>query len=645
MLSFLRHSRVWALALVVPVFVLAAALLGFWGLTQERLTDVLFTRQPALTDVVVVEIDEQSISTVGQWPWPREIFGRLVTKLSQASVIGVDVNFKERSRLGIADDESFARAMQLTSTPVVLTAEAQPDGSFSHPIALLRSRANEGFPNLVLAKDGVARTIRLIRGEFPSFALAAAQLYAHALNQPLVLPPTELTRIHFSGPNRTFTHLSAIDVLEGKIPEQFIRGKIVLVGVTASDLQDYHLTPFGKTSGVEIQANIISTILRGNYYTHAAGWSYLVLIVMGIAAIIITVRIESIWNIIAALGGIFVLYNATAFILFDRFIVLDTFYPNIAFIGSAIASIAVQYVTANREKRFIRETFSRYLAPQVIQELIKDPSKIKLGGQKTTLSILFSDVRSFTTLSEKMTPETLTKFLNRYLSTMTDIVLDHTGVVDKYIGDAIMAFWGAPLANLAHARDAVTSALAMVAALKEFNEQNLLRHEPAIDIGIGINSGDVTVGNMGSEKRFDYTVMGDNVNLASRLEGLTKEYGVNIIISQATATLLSDKEKGELNILLREIDRVQVKGKKQSVTILQVVAEHKKHSVQSIGDDFSRAREHYYAGRWDDATILFEKVLARSPNDGPSKTLLIRCQELQKHPPVDWQGVYQMTHK
>ncbi|MEK7124892.1 MAG: adenylate/guanylate cyclase domain-containing protein [Patescibacteria group bacterium] len=644
MRHFLRRVPAWAISLLIPFIVLGASLLGLFGLTQERFTDFLFTRQDPLADVVIVEIDEQSITTVGQWPWPRQVFGRLVTKLSHASVIGIDVNFKEPSRLGNTDDESFARALRSTATPIVLTAEAQPDGSFSHPIAPFRSIALEGFPNLVIGKDGIARVIRLSRGAFPSFSLAIAQQYAHTINATVTLPPVEPTRIHFYGPNRTFSHISVIDILQNKIPDTFIRGKIVLIGATASDLQDYHLTPFDKTSGVEIQATIVSTILQQKYFSQVPIWSYLAIILLGIVAVIFTVYIESITRIIIALLGLFGLYTIGAFILFDNFIILDIFFPNIALIGSAVVSVAAQYVTANQEKRFIRETFSRYLAPQVIQELMQDPSKIKLGGQKSTLSILFSDIRSFTTLSEKMTPERLTQFLNRYLSTMTDIVLEHTGVIDKYIGDAIMAFWGAPLENPNHAHDAVTSALAMIAALKKFNEHNQRHGEPAIDIGIGINSGDVTVGNMGSEKRFDYTVMGDNVNLASRLEGLTKEYGVNIIISGATATLLANKTAGS-RFLLREIDRVQVKGKQQGVTIFQVVAQHKRQTVQTLWDDFEHAREHYYAGRWDDAIALFEKILQHVPADGPSKTLLARSRELQAHPPTDWQGVYQMTHK
>lgn len=657
MFSFLRHSRAWAVALLVPALTLAAALAGLFGLAQEQLTDMLFTGQQPVTDIVIAEIDERSINAIGQWPWPRQIFSQLITKLSPAAVIGIDVNFKEPSRFGAADDLSLARAIQSSSAPIVITAEARPDGTFSHPIAVFRIEAKEGFPNLVLAKDGVSRNVRLSRGQSPSFALAIAQLYAATLNQTPALPATELTRIHFAGPDRTFAHLSAIDILNGKIPEQFIKGKAVIIGATAPDLQDFHLTPFGKISGAEIQANIISTILRGNYFTRATGWSYAAIFILSIAAIVITIRIESIWNIVAALAGLFALYNAAAFILFDRFVILDIFYPNVAFIGSAVVSVAVQYVTANREKRFIRETFSHYLAPQVIQELIKDPSKIKLGGQKAKLTILFSDIRGFTTLSEGMTPERLTKFLNRYLGRMTNLILEHNGLIDKYIGDAIMAFWGAPLPEQKHAIYAIAAAMRMISELQTFNKESGESGDPPINIGIGINSGGVTVGNMGSELRFDYTVMGDNVNLASRLEGLTKEYGVNILVSQATVDAVRRQDqrheekkipagiKRERHIMFRELDQVQVKGKTQGVKIYEVVPSFRQEVAKTLIPLFDQARELYYAGKWREAVTAFERVLVKFPDDGPSQTINRRCAEFTKNPPENWEGVYQLTHK
>ena len=207
------------------------------------------------------------------------------------------------------------------------------------------------------------------------------------------------------------------------------------------------------------------------------------------------------------------------------------------------------------------------MAPEVINELMTDPSRLKLGGQRKELSILFSDIRDFTSISEKMDPEELTHFLGEYFSRMTAVVLEHRGVVDKYIGDAVMAFWGAPVPEKNHAKQAVATALVMAAELKKLNEENKQKGWPEIKIGIGINSGEVVVGNMGSEKRFDYTVIGDNVNLASRLEGLNKTYQTSILISESTA----DEVKNLFT--LRELGVTQVKGRQAAVKIFEVLAE------------------------------------------------------------------------
>jgi adenylate cyclase len=244
-------------------------------------------------------------------------------------------------------------------------------------------------------------------------------------------------------------------------------------------------------------------------------------------------------------------------------------------------------------------------------------------------------------MSEGMTPEQLISFLNQYLSKMTQIILESNGVIDKYIGDAVMAFWGAPLRNEKHAINGVLAALKMIDVLLEFNEQSKQTGRPIIDIGIGLNTGNATVGNMGSEKRFDYTVLGDNVNLASRLEGLTKVYGVNIIVAQSTIAAIPDEE----NILTRELDRVRVKGKKKPVTIYEIIPRARYENVQSILGDFKEGRECYYNGEWNRAISAFMKVLEKAPDDGPTKTLKNRCEGFLHRPADNWEGIFEMTSK
>ncbi len=622
------------------------SLAGFFRQWQERLIDLLFTVKTPPANIVIVTIDEESIRSIGQWPWPRAVFADLIGRLQSAAVIGVDVNFKEPSRAGIADDNAFASALNSSRVPVILTAELQPDGSIAHPLNTLAVHTQEGYPNIIIDGDGTSRSIRFIKNGFPSFGLQIASTYtARVSKSSLPNIPYEPTRIRYLGSSGTFASVSALKVIQQKVSPGFFEQKIVLIGATAPDLQDFHQTPFGVASGVEIQANVVQTLLGQTFFATNKLWTVeIIFLVTALAIWLGTIVGRLIWLFITTLT-ILAAYNVIAFISFDHVRILDIFYPNLAILISIGGSITARYTIASKEKKFIQESFSRYLAPQVIHQLLHDPSQLRLGGVREALSILFSDIRNFTTMSEQMTPEELTTFLNQYLTGMTNIVLDHNGVIDKYIGDAIMAFWGAPLANQYHARDSILAALAMMDSLEAFNSTNQSHGKLVIDIGIGINSGDVTVGNMGSERRFDYTVMGDNVNLASRLEGLTKTYGVNIIASEHTIKQLPAEELQKYHIVVREIDRVKVKGKKQAVTLYQIVTNRRKPHIEHIEQYFNDGLRAYYGGNWLAAIEKFEYVLKEYPDDGPSRVLYERCQEFLHRPIEHWEGVFELTHK
>jgi len=637
-----KHARTYLLtAVIAGAFLTAIMSAGWFRHWRESLIDVLYTAKSAPTNAIIVEIDEQTIKDIGHWPLPRSTYGNLIDRISraQAAVIGIDINFKEPSA-NPAEDIEFAETILRSQVPVVLTAEVQPDNSIIHPVIPLTANNHEGFPNIFTSSDGVVRATRLTISSFPSFATIIAQQYHARQNRPAYLPPDDAVRIAYSGPNRTYPFVSAIDVLNDKIPNSFFVNRIVLIGATAKDLQDYHKTPFGLMSGVEIQTSIATTLVEGDYYRQLNGLSialtFLFALVIGISAIFVPHLLIIVGIAIMSV----VIYTVAVFLAFDSRYILDLLYPNFSFFLASTMVLTAQYRTATNEKKFIQDTFSRYLAPQVIAELMRDPSQLKLGGQKRELSILFSDIRSFTSISEAMRPERLTKFLNDYLTTMTDIILKHQGVVDKYIGDAIMTFWGAPLENTRHAQSAVSTAAAMIDALDDFNARHALNGDPPINIGIGINTGEVTVGNMGSEKRFDYTVLGDSVNLASRLEGLTKTYGVNIIIGE-----VSFKKLGQNKLLIRELDRVQVKGKKNAVSIYEIVPQHFRKQVEQILKLYAEGRELYYRGRWNEAIIKFEQILIVNPQDGPTKLLRERCLLFKKRPPEEWEGVFEHTHK
>jgi adenylate cyclase len=300
-----------------------------------------------------------------------------------------------------------------------------------------------------------------------------------------------------------------------------------------------------------------------------------------------------------------------------------------------------RYFTEEREKKKIRGAFQYYLTASVITEILKDPSKLKLGGDKKNLTVMFSDIRGFTTISEKLTPEELVRLLNEYLTVMTDIVFKYEGLLDKYIGDAIMAVFGAPLEQPDHALRGCQTALEMMAELKVLQERWAQEGRPYVDIGVGINTGDMVVGNMGSNMRFDYTVMGDHVNLSSRLEGINKEYGTHIVLSEFTYEVVKEE------MFCRELDSVRVKGKKLPVKIYELICEKKDAGEhEEYIRRFHDGMEKYKQGRWDEGIAAFESVLEILPDDPPAKLYIQRCQDLKEHPPEgEWDGVFTMTKK
>jgi adenylate cyclase len=332
---------------------------------------------------------------------------------------------------------------------------------------------------------------------------------------------------------------------------------------------------------------------------------------------------------IACIGA----YWIVAFIAFEQGLRLDVFYPTIAgFVGIVVAG-AIHYSRAQGERKFIHDTFARYVSRDIISQLIEHPDRVRLGGHAKDMTILFSDIRGFTTLSVTLTPEQLVELLNIYLDAMTKIILQNNGVVDKYIGDAIMAFWGDPIDNPHHASDAVSVARQMIDRLATLNQELQERGMPRLSIGIGINSGTAVAGNMGSEQRFDYTVMGDEVNLASRLEGLTKEYKIGLICSQNVI----DRLPSEVALSMREIDRVKVKGKLTAVPIYT--------TASSDDRAFILGRDAYYAGSWNEAVTHLITHLARVTHDGPAEVLLERAKDFSLSPPTSWSGAYEMKHK
>lgn len=531
---------------------------------------------------------------------------------------------------------------------------------------LSNAAVNSGYFNIIHDSDGAMRWLPLVIkfGDhyYSSLSLSVLQQY---LDWPLLslnlagygvenikignitIPIDESGRllINYLGPPKTFPHYSISDIIQGKIPAEKFRNKIILVGATAIGIYDLRVTPFGATyPGVEIHATAIDNILHHNFLIYS-GFTKLfdlfTIIVFGLLMGLTIARMKAVKSMLFALVliGIFIAINTFLFTTYNLW--LNLIYPVLTMITIYLGITVYRYITEEREKKKIRGAFQYYLTASVINEMLKDPSKLKLGGDKKDLSVLFSDIRGFTTISEKLSPEELVHLLNEYLTAMTDVVFKYDGTLDKYMGDAIMAIFGAPLNQPDHARRACQTALEMVNELHRLQKKWQEEGKPALNIGIGINSGDMVVGNMGSEMRFDYTVMGDMVNLGSRLEGINKEYGTNIICSEFTYNAVSEF------MCCRELDLVRVKGKKLPVKIYELLGEKKdEKKFKDIIDNFEEGLRLYRASKWDEAIVAFQKTLTAKPEDAASLLYIERCKNLKANPPPEpWDGVFTMTKK
>jgi adenylate cyclase len=532
--------------------------------------------------------------------------------------------------------------------------------------ALTDAAENGGFFNAFPDSDGVIRWAPMvIKFQDEYYAPLSLAILMQYLDWPMlsikiadfgveavrlddrVIPTDESGRllINFLGPARTFPHYSISDILHDRLSPDLFKDKIVLVGATATGIYDMRVTPHSAVyPGVEIHANVIDNILHQNYLVHSGWTKFIDICLIVLLGLVVGVAIP---RVKAGLGVLFIAVLLAAFVaantyLFGRYnIWLNLIYPTLTMMTIYLAITVYRYMTEEREKKKIRGAFQYYLTASVITEMLKDPSKLKLGGDKKDLTVLFSDIRGFTTISEKLTPEELVHLLNEYLTAMTDIVFKYDGLLDKYMGDAIMAVYGAPLDQPDHRMRACRTALDMIDQLRILQQKWSDEGRPVLDIGVGINSGDMVVGNMGSQMRFDYTVMGDSVNLGSRLEGINKEYGTNIIISEYTYEGVKDE------LVCRELDSVRVKGKKLPVKIFELICDRKdigKH--EAFLRLFEEGLEKYKQARWDEAIAAFEKVLELRRDDPPSLLYIQRCKDLKECPPDQpWDCVFTMTKK
>jgi len=523
-----------------------------------------------------------------------------------------------------------------------------------------------GYFNMFPDPDGVVRwipaVIKFRDSLFAPLSLMAASAY---LDEPLSVkiadfgvesvdigtqsvPTDESGRvlINYYGPEKTFPHISITDILHDKVPAEMLADKIVMIGATAVGIYDLRVTPFGTVfPGLEIHANVVSSVLENRFIIHPA-WGAVFDIIAIILAGFVLGFVLARTGVIA--GGATALSLGAIFIFFCQYmfsaqgLVLNLVYPVTVLIVTYTAITGYKYLSESHQKKFIREAFSSYLAPTVVKQLIDSPETLSLGGEERTITAFFSDVQGFTSISEKLTPQELVELLNEFLTEMTDVILEHEGTVDKFEGDAIIAFFGAPNFLENQAEVACMACIDMQARLEKMRIRWQEEDRPELHMRIGLCTGPAVVGNMGSKSRMDYTMMGDTVNTAARLEGVNKVYGIYTLISDSTRFAAGD------SIVTREIDSINVVGKAVPITVYEVLGYQGSTdpSLLEVADLYTKGLYAYRNQEWNRAIIHFNAALDILPEDGPSRTMLARCNGFKKTPPPgNWNGAYTMTTK
>lgn len=553
------------IAVGIGTFVAISFLSGLFSGLELFLEDRLFSERPVDPRFVIIAIDDESIQRIGQWPWPREVFAEALERLNRynPAAVGFDVLFAEPSRAGDADDDTLAKVLQTVSYPIVLPFE-QKEGGALRPLPLFEqaSSVSTGHVNLMLDRDGIARTLPLIMEGRP-FAYELITR-SHKTLDPFY-ETGEVIRVVYAAPPGAIRRIPFWRLLNDEPSIQ--KGSIALIGATAADLHDAKQTPFSRGEempGVEIQAHIANMALSG-YRLSPLSLPKMILWIFGAALLPLAMGFVTRKRFLPfLLGNTFFgfLYLIAAIILFERGVTVNILHTQFAWFLSTGALGGYRYWAGERERREMREVFSKYVSQEVLKEILRDPSQIKLGGEEKEITVLFSDIRGFTTISEQLSPTHLVNLLNRYFSVMSEEIARMGGVVDKYIGDAIMAFWGAPLPDDKQADHALEAAAGMLERLESLNKELQSEGKPEIRIGIGIYTGNAIVGNVGSKLRFDYTVMGDTVNIASRLEGLTKQYDTPLIVGESTKEKSSRADDN-----FSPLGSAAVKGKTRPVLI------------------------------------------------------------------------------
>jgi len=647
-----------------------------------RFNDINFDLQnkEPNSDIVFVAVDEPSVNKFGRWPWDRRILAKGIDALSQADVVMMDMIFSEPTQE--EQDDTLADSISNLNASVcgfflrhTATQEIDEDtldilgdssldllqaqvSKYKKPVFITAPHAEMNILPILEACTlsgsftTLAESDHLMRSYpisvyykdllFPSLAIQALRLRTDndiqrvndnhlSINKKLIgVNEKGFIRLNFYKKEQ-YNIVSFLDIVEQKIKPEYFKNKMVILGITEIGAGDVASTPIGAIYGPLLHYTFLSNLLENHLIKEPMYVSPLIIAFLSLLPFLLILLMKKILNrAIIYIAAYLFIYGAVRYLFVFDMIYIDLFYPLVSIIMSAVIIEAVAFNIQEQGGKFMREAFSSYLSGDLLDQLIENPDALTLGGENKELSILFSDIRGFTTISEAMDPVSLINLLNRYFTPMTNSVLEHKGMLDKYIGDAVMAFFNAPVDVKEHADAACLSALEMIKRLNSLNIELEKDSIAPIRIGIGINTANVVVGNMGSDTRFNYTVIGDGVNLAARVEGLTKNYGVEILITEFTVAKLSKK------FIYRKIEPVKVKGKDEAVLLYELMSSNEES--QNIQILYNKALSVYIDNNFVLAKKLFSELVEKY-DDSPSQYFLGKIEE--NHP---W-GVHKMTTK
>jgi adenylate cyclase len=690
-------------------------------------------RKDSNQPVVIIDLDDESLAALGQWPWPRTLIAKLMLKLKKAGVAGVayDIVFAEPDRTSPGlladtvrglDKETIAKLKKLPSNDetlariikgyqVVLGQSTQQreliEGQDRKSVKTQWAKRNRSrvkglqpepflwaFPSIVRnidvledsaqgigvftfkpSVDGIVRQVPLVvrvgKNMYPTLALELYRVGTRQSTMAIDYGPGGITGVKLKGLNvptdrngqiwmkfgkhDRSLYISALDVLNGTVEPQKLAGKLAFLGTSAIGLLDIKATPLDAAiPGVEVHAQLLQNILDKNYLSRppwSIGAELVAVVLFGLLMIIMVPFLGALWTLALAIMTVAVLLFLSWWIYDSYGLLLDMVFPAISIFIVSVVLTYLNYMREERQRREVRGAFSRYMSPDLVAQLAEDPSRLTLGGEMREMTVLFADIRGFTTISEQFDAVGLTKFINRYLTPMTNVILERKGTIDKYMGDCIMAFWNAPLDDPDHAVNGVRSALAMfiesdkmnVDLKREAEEEN--RKYIPLKIGSGLNTATICVGNMGSDMRFDYSVLGDGVNLGARLEAQSKTYGVDIVIGENTYVYVE-------NFAVIQLDRIQVKGKTVPVDIYCVLGDetvNESSEFQAFRERHGEMLNAYKAQDWEAQT----RILNECREMGKTYRLDVlydlyeerRDDYIANPPGEEWDGVFVATSK